>query len=114
MSKQDEINAIERSVKDARKDKELGLSLERLQKNRDFLAVIKAGYFEAEAVRLVHLRGDNMYQTVERQAAILKGIDAISSLHQYFQVIRMLADQAGKAIEDGEILLEEMRNEEAE
>lgn len=111
MNKQDEINAIEHSVKDARKTKDMGSALERLQKNRDFLAVIKAGYFEAEAIRLVHLRGDTMYQTPERQADILKQIDAISSLHQYFQVIQMLAGQADKAIEDGEAVLEEMREE---
>ena len=112
MSKQDEINAIEHSVNDARKTKELGSALERLQKNRDFLAVIKDGYFAAEAVRLVHLRGDTMYQTPERQAVILKQIDAISSLHHYFQVIQMLAGQADKAIEDGEAVLEELRDEE--
>lgn len=112
MSKQDEINAIERSVKDAHKAVELGSALERLHKNRDFLAVIKDGYFSAEAIRLVHLRGDTMYQTPERQADILKQIDAISSLHHYFQVIQMFAGQAGKAIEDGEAVLEEMRAEE--
>ncbi len=114
MSKQDEINSIERSVKDARKAKDLGVSLERLMKNRDFLAVIKTGYFTDEAVRLVHLRGDTLYQTPDRQAAILKEIDSIASLNQYLTVIRMLADQAEKAIADGEAVLEEMREEGAE
>lgn len=114
MSTQEEINAIERNVKDARKLKEMGSALDRLQKNRDFLAVIKTGYFQDEAVRLVHLRGDTMYQAPDRQASILKEIDAISSLHQYLQVVRMCADQADSAIANGEAMLEEMRDEVAE
>jgi hypothetical protein len=112
MSKQDEINSIERTVSDARSIKELGAALERLQSNRDYIAVIKSGYFRDEAVRLVHLRGDPNMQTPERQADILKQIDSIAALSQYFRTLQHSANLADKAIEDGEAVLDELRAEE--
>ena len=109
MSKQDQINSIERNVKGAREVKAMATALERLHTNRDFRAVIKAGYFESEAVRLVHLRGDPSFQTPERQADILKQIDAISALGQYFLTLQMKAGLADKEIEEGEAVLDELR-----
>lgn len=109
MSTQDEITSIERNVQDGRKRKDLGAALERLYTSRDFRAVIKAGYFEAEAVRLVHLKGDPSMQTQERQADIIKQIDAISALNQYFLTIQHSAGLADKEIEEGEAILEELR-----
>lgn len=111
MSNQDEINAIERNVKDAKELKALGTSLERLVNNRDFQKVIKQGYFADEAVRLVHAKGDPACQTTEKQASIIRQMDSISNLNQYFQTILHTAGLADKAIEEGEAVLEEMRAE---
>lgn len=114
MSKEDEINSIERNVRDAKETKALGTALERLINNRDFRTVIKEGYFKAEAVRLVHARGDVACQTPEKQDAIIRQIDSISNLNQYFNTIQHAAGMADKAIEEGEAVLEEMRTEGAE
>lgn len=109
MSNEDQINAIERTVKEAKEQKALGSALERLMSNRDFLKVIKQGYFTDEAVRLVHARGDSACQTPEKQEAILRQIDAISNLSQFFKAIEFTAGLADKSIEDSEAVLEELR-----
>lgn len=112
MSKQEQIDSIERDVKNAKEVKAMGNALERLRTNRDFRTVIQSGYFAQEAVRLVHLRGDPAFQTPERQADILKQIDAISALGQYFLTINHAAGLADKSIEEGEATLDELRAEE--
>jgi hypothetical protein len=114
MDKQEQINSIERDIKDARVAKDLGSALVRLTNSRDFRAVITQGYFKDEAVRLVHLKGDPNMQTPEKQASILTQIDAIAVLNQYFLVIQLAAGMADKAIEGGEAVLDELRTEEAE
>jgi hypothetical protein len=111
MSNQDEINSIERDVKDAKEQKALGTALERLITNRDFQKVIKAGYFEAEAVRLVHAKGDPACQTPEKQASIIRQIDSISNLNQYFQTVLHMAGLAEKSVQESEAILEELRAE---
>lgn len=112
MSNQDEINSIERNIKEAQADKDLGSALERLQNNRDFKAVIKAAYFRDEAIRLVHLRGDPAWQTPEKQAAIILQMDAIANLAQFFLTLGFKANLAGKSIGESEAVLEDLRTEE--
>lgn len=112
MSNQEQINSIERGIKEARKLKDLGAAYERLCSNRDFRAVIKAAYFESEAVRLVHLKGDPSMQTPDKQAAIVRQMDAIAALSQFFQTIEHTASLADKAIEEGDAVLDELRAEE--
>lgn len=112
MSKAEEIAAIERSIKEAKVCKDLGSALERLSKNRDFIAVVKQGYFKDEAVRLVHLRADPAYQTEVLQSSINKQIDAIGSLNQYFLVVAHLANQADRQIAQDEAMIEQINIEE--
>jgi hypothetical protein len=109
------IQAIEENIRKAKKFVEAGDALERLQANKDFKEIIMNGYFSNEAVRLVHLKADESFQTAERQKSILTQIDAIGSLNQYFQTIFHKAAMAKKAIEADEetrdeILAEELNN----
>jgi len=69
--------------------------------------IISEGYFEKEAIRLVHLKGDPSMQSAEYQVNIVKQMDAISALNQYFQTVFHRASLAEKAIESDE----EARNE---
>lgn len=112
MSNQDQINSIERTLKEAQAHAAVGKALERLKNNRDFRIVIAEGYFKDEAVRLVHLRGDSEFQTPDRQADILKQIDSISNLGQYFRTIELKTGMADKSIEESEAVLDELRAEE--
>jgi len=92
------IHTLDRNIKEAKKVVDLSEALARLGSNRDFRKVIEEGYFEKEAVRLVHLKADPNMQTGEYQAKIVKDIDAIGSLSQYFATIKQMASVASRAL----------------
>lgn len=112
MSNEGVINALEQGIKKAQTAKELGAALERLSKNADFKSVILTGYMRDEAVRLVHLKGDISFQSPEKQASILKQIDGIASLKQYFNVVELTADNAQGMIDEAEEHLVQLRADE--
>lgn len=107
-----EIQEIELNIKQARKIVELGEALERLRNNRDFKKVIQEGYFEQEAIRLVHLKADQAMQTAAFQESIIKQVDAIGALNQYFQTVFHRAGLAQKAITADEEMRDELLAEE--
>lgn len=109
----DTIQAIEANIKEARRIVDLGESLERLRSNRDFKKVIVEGYFEQEAIRLVHLKADPSMQSAESQKSIVSQMDAIGSLHQYFNTVYQKASLARKAIAADEETRDEILAEEA-
>lgn len=109
---QEVLQALELNIKQAKKIVELADSLERLSNNRDFKKIIQEGYFEQEAIRLVHLKADVNFQTPERQASIIQQIDAIGALNKYFETVFYRANQARKAIEADEETRDELFAEE--
>jgi len=106
--------AIEAQVAKAKKHVELDEALTRLQSNRDFKRIITDGYFRDEAVRLVHLKASPEMQTPFAQAAIVRSIDAIGELNDFFRTIKHNADNARKEIADAGVALEEIAEGEAE
>lgn len=108
-----EIERLEHSTQNAKKNLELGNALERLLSNRDFKAVIQHGYFEQEAIRLVHLKSDPAVDSPAKQANILRDIDAIGALSCFLREIDRKADLAKREIADNELMLDELRGEEA-
>ena len=105
------IASIERNIKEKKNFVDMSNALQRLKSNKDFKSLILDGYFEKEAVRLVHLKAAPDFQTPEKQKAVLDQIDAIGSLSGYFATITFNANQAGKAIEADEETLLDLRNE---
>ena len=108
----DTVQRIEANIANSKEIVEHARALHRLCENRDFRKVIKEGYLEKEAIRLVHLRGDPAFQTPERQAAVLGQIDAIGQLLSYFRTVEHNAQVALKAIEQDEAVREEILAEE--
>lgn len=111
MSNIEQIAQIEANIQNSKKAVELGMALERLRKNKDFQKVVASGYLENEAVRLVHAKGNPDLQKPEKQAGIIKDIDGIASLIQYFNTINQLAIMAAKDSSNDEAELELLRNE---
>jgi hypothetical protein len=70
--------------------------------------VILSGYFEQEAIRLVHLKSDPSMQSADSQKSILAQMDAIGNLAQFLTVGIQMGRLAGKEIEDGESVRDEM------
>lgn len=97
-----ELQQLERSIKQAQKLVDLGESLERLRSNRDFKKIFIEGYFEQEAIRLVHLRADQNMQSADSRKSIDAQIDAIGTVHQYLQTISIQAQMAARGMEADE------------
>lgn len=105
------IQAIERAIKSNKAAVEFGAALNRLQVNRDFNAVVTTGYFEREAVRLVHLKSDPNMQSADSQRAIISQMDAIGALKQYLATVKHLTMLAEKTLSADEVTLEELAEE---
>ena len=106
------IQAIEDNIRQARKIVEVGEALERLRNNRDFKKVMLEGYFEQEAIRLVHLKSDQNVQSPDMQKSIIAQIDAIGAVSQYFGTVMHKASIARKAISSDEEARDEILEEE--
>jgi hypothetical protein len=111
MSKQTTIQALESSIKRAKELVDCGSALERLRTNRDFKKIVVDGYFAEEAIRLVHLKADPAMQSEGSQASIIRQMDAIGSLSDYFRTVDMAANQARRSIQGDEETLEELHAE---
>lgn len=109
-----EENEIELSMKEAKQHVDLNKALIRLSNNRDFKKVIVDGYFDKEAVRLVHLKATPHMQADKDQQGIIRDMDAIGSLVQFFRTIEHKSDMSKEAIRECELSLDELRSEEAE
>jgi hypothetical protein len=108
MSNIPEIQALDANIKQATVLVEFGSAIERLSSNRDFKKVILEGYFEQEAIRLVHLKADPNMQANLSQAEIVKQMDAIGSLKQYLRTATHLAGMGARSIASDEETREEL------
>lgn len=108
MNKEDQIKQIDLSIKDAQELVEAGSALQKLYSNKDFKTVIIKGYFEQESIRLVHLKADPSMQSADSQLSIVKQMDSIGNLKQFFYGVMHRASMATKAIESDEAAREEL------
>ena len=108
MNTEDTVQQIELNIKESRKVADLGDALARLKTNRDFKKVILEGFFEQEAIRLVHLKADTNMQSAESQKAILTQLDAVGALAQYFRTLEFRASLANKSIQFDEQTRDEL------
>lgn len=100
MSIEQDLAALDRDAKVAKAHIDAGSALERLRTNRDFKTLVVEGYLKDEAVRLVHAKSNPALQSAADQAAIVRDIDAIGSLAQFFNTIGQRAQIAGKQMRD--------------
>ena len=106
-----EVEEIEVSIEAAKAKISLNDAVTRLFANKDFKAVITDGYFRDYAIQMVAAKSNPGCQTENIQAAIIKSIDGIGSLNQYFSKIKNEADMSRGAIEANEQELETLRSE---
>lgn len=103
-----ERQGIELSIKQAKETLEMGKAFERLLVNRDFRKIIIEGYFEQEAIRLVHLKADTNMQGAEQQKSIIQQMDAVGALNAYLTTLQYRVNMAKKSLESDEQMLEEL------
>jgi len=97
-----ELEQLDNSIKQAKQLIELGDALNRLRGNRDFKKIVLEGYFENEAIRLVHLRSDPNMQSADRQKAINVQLDSVGTFAQYLQTIAIQAAMASRGLDADE------------
>lgn len=109
---QDTVRQIEEGIQRDKQHIELDKALQRLESNRDFKLIIREGYLEKEAIRLVHLKGDPAMGTPDRQLSVVSQIDAIGRLAEYLRGVMRNASLALKSIESAEAVRDELLAEE--
>ena len=108
-----ELKAIEISIETAKEGIAKSKALARLTKNKDFQAVIDTGYFRDEAARLVLMRGAPQMQSPEHQEGLMREIDSIAFLRQYFSTIYMQGEMLERSLTADERTRDELAEEEA-
>lgn len=111
MNTEQQITELDNSVKELQGLVDLGKSLERLRKNRDFKKIIESEYMREEAVRLVHLKGNSNVQEPRQQASIDNQIMAIGCLSDFLDMVEARAAGAVDAIDECEDLRAELEEE---
>lgn len=106
-----ELQQLEQNIKYSQKAIDLGDALERLRSNKDFKAIFVNGYFEQEAVRLVHLKSNLNMQSNESQQSILRQMDAIGTVSDYLNTILTRAEMARRTIMADEATRDELLSE---
>ena len=104
----EQLEQIEISIEQAQEAVALKRALNNLLKNKDFESIISIGYFEKEASRLVLLKADASMAKDSDQNLILKSIDSIGFLRQYFTTIMQLGRMAERSIEEDQLTREEL------
>lgn len=111
MSNNEILAELDRNIEASKEFVALGAALNRLYSNKDFRAVVMSGYFEKEAVRLVHLKAAPQMQTPDHQASIVRDIDSIGAFHQYLSLVQTNANNASRNIEADELTREDIVRE---
>jgi hypothetical protein len=109
-----ELQQLDLSIKHAQKTVDLGDALARLRNNRDFKKVVEEGYFNQEAIRLVHLMSDANMQTPEIQSSIYKQMVAVGVFRDYLETLETRAGMARRSVEADEATRDEILADEAE
>ena len=108
-----DIEEIELSIEDAKKQVRRKEALIRLEENADFKMLITDGFMEKHAVRQVMMKGHPDLQSEKAQNMLNKQIDAIGQFKQFLLGIWTLGSNAEVALERDEATLIEMLAEDA-
>jgi hypothetical protein len=103
-----ELQQLETNIKQSQKIIDLGDALDRLRNNRDFKKLVLEGYFEQEAIRLVHLMSDSNMQSPNTQAAIYKEMTGIGMFRSYLDTLATSARVARRTLESDEATRDEI------
>lgn len=75
-------------------------ALERLEKNKDFQAIIIDGYFKEYAVEKVSLLAVDSIKRAGQRPDVMETLVAISQLQDYFKMIKNIGGAARQDYED--------------
>lgn len=105
------IEALERDIEQYKGDIALASSLEVLLRNKHFVDVILNGYCKEEAVNLVMMKAMASNQNPDKQADIIRRLDSIGTLNEYFETIKIRGEIARMSSKDAQDTLERVVTE---
>lgn len=107
------IKEINRKIDEAKDKLELANAAERLMSNKDFIKVVKEGYFKEKALDLLNQVSDPVLQNEEIQKLISKEIFAIGSFNRYLNEIQEDKEELLNSIHSDTQTINEIINEES-
>ena len=108
MSTEQELTEIEISLSNAKYALENANCLARLYKNKDFKHLVLDGYFVKQASRCVMNKAAPGFQTEDAQGEMVRDIDSIGRLKQYFVAVNAMGEMAMKSLADDSKTQEEI------
>jgi len=109
-----QIEETEALIKDSKLKIDRKNQLLRLEKNRDFKAIIGEGYLREHAIRQVMLKSHPGLQQESAKFAVDSQLNGIGALKQFFVAIMTEGVQAEASLENEEASLEELLAEQNE
>lgn len=106
-----EVRELEESIERHKRDISLLNALESLQRNKHFIEVITQGFCTDKAVQLVQLKAQSNMQSPEYQAAVIREIDGIGTLVEYFKSIQANGEIAKRSLNDDQETLAQVLTE---
>jgi hypothetical protein len=106
-----DVQMIEIQIEEAKEFLKQADALKRLRNSEDWKTVIEEGYFREHAIQLVSLKAAAAMDYSDKQASIMKGIDAIGELQQWLNGIFVMAEEARRSIDTGNETLDDIANE---
>ncbi len=103
-----DIQQIQISIEECKEKIALGECLKRLSKNRDFKKLIEQCYFKDEAHRLVMIKASPNCQDEAVQKDIIKDMDGIGCLYQFFCAIGSEAETMAHNLKQHEDMRDEL------
>lgn len=111
MSREEDLEAIDISIDEAKAKIQRKEALERLQQNPDFKTIIDDGFLNSHAIRQVMLKAHPQMQEEKAQNMLNRQITAIGELKQFFIAIYSEGMNAANAISQDEATREELLQE---
>jgi len=111
MTNETDLQSVEITIEQAKAQIENMQALDRLRKNKDFIALIETGFLKDEASRVVLALAEPALQADDQQKQLYKMIDACGYLRQYLNRIYQFGHHAEGALASHEDTRNELMSE---
>lgn len=108
---QNDSEQMHLTIQQAQAAVDIGETLERLHKNKDFQILILNGYLKEHPARLSHLLSDPNFQGKKKRNSVLNEIGAVGYFLDYLRTTQMKYQQAAEAIRVNEEELAKLEEE---
>jgi len=100
LTPQTELETIEMTIEEAKKQVALMETYQRLLNNPDYQAIFSKGLFEEEAIRVVRARAYPHLQSEDQQMNLVNRLNTIGDLQMYLLQINQMGQTAERGLVD--------------